>query len=156
MTRQATRIIRYLMGHEQMTIEELRVKLKMPEGTLPPRASGPLPRPLRLPIRGPPSPLQRHEASLFIEVIMRVEVTINGGPDNPWHVYGLTANPFPKIGRAEFGTANRMLRELDSDPITSQDQIRIILKGCDQEFIDRCVERYRPGERVSFIISWPS
>lgn len=34
MTRQATRIIRYLMDHEQMTIEELRVKLKMPEGTL--------------------------------------------------------------------------------------------------------------------------
>lgn len=36
MTRQAKRILRHLMqhGHERMSIEELRVRLRMPEGTL--------------------------------------------------------------------------------------------------------------------------
>lgn len=87
--------------------------------------------------------------------ITRIKVTINGGATNRWHQYGLTANPFPQIGRAEASVANRMLRELDSDPITSTDQIRTILAGCDQGFIDLCCSQYKAGELVSFNVEWP-
>jgi len=86
---------------------------------------------------------------------MRITVTLNGSNDNPWHGIGLNANPFPQIARAEFAGANRMLRELDSEPLKSADDIRRILNGCDQAFIDLCVQQFKPGERIAFQVEWP-
>lgn len=87
--------------------------------------------------------------------MMRVKITLNGGPINRYAHMGLTCNPFPAIPQAEFATANRMLRELDSDPLKSMDDIRRILKGCAEEFIDLCCEKFIPGQRVSFTVSFP-
>lgn len=85
----------------------------------------------------------------------QIRVTINGSNENPWHVYGLRCNPFPQLARAEFSHANRLLRLLDSDPITSADQIRAILRGCSDEFVDLCCSQFTPGQRVSFLVHWP-
>ena len=86
---------------------------------------------------------------------MKIVVTLNGGPKNVWHTYGLRCNPFPQIGKFEFATANRMLRELDSDPLTGPEDIRRILKGCDHDFIELCCSQFKAGERIQFTISWP-
>jgi hypothetical protein len=87
--------------------------------------------------------------------VVRITVTINGGPINIWNQHQLQANPFPQIPRAEYGTANRMLRELDSDPITDVSEIRNILDGCDKEFIDLCCRLFIYGERIRFDVEWP-
>jgi hypothetical protein len=87
--------------------------------------------------------------------VMQIRVTLNGSPTNPWHQYGLKANPFPQIPKAEFRTANEMLQRLDSDPLTSTDDIRRILDGCDSEFVDLCCRVFKPGERISFDVTWP-
>jgi hypothetical protein len=84
-----------------------------------------------------------------------ITVTLNGSDKNPWYMYGLTANPFPQIAKAEYTTADRMLRELDSDPLTSTDDIRRILKGCDEKFIELCCEKFVPGQRIKFQVNWP-
>lgn len=86
---------------------------------------------------------------------MKITVVLNGGPDNFYRHYGLTCNPFPAIPDARFETANRMLRELDSDPLAGVEDIRKILAGCDQEFIDLCCARFVPGQRVRFTVEWP-
>lgn len=86
---------------------------------------------------------------------MFVKVTLNGGPTNVWLRWQLTANPFPAIPKAEFAVANRMLRELDSDPLTSVDDIRRILSGCSEEFIELCCREFVAGKRISFGVSWP-
>lgn len=86
---------------------------------------------------------------------MKVLVVINGGPNNVHERYGLTANPFPAIPVAEFHTANRMLRELDADPLSSTDDVRRILSGCDQGFIDLCCQQFKIGERIRFSVTWP-
>jgi len=87
---------------------------------------------------------------------MRVTVTLNGSPTNGWHRYGLRCNPFPQIPDARFNTANRMLQELDSNPLESTAQIRTILSGCDPEFIELCCARFVSGQRVQFDVEWPS
>lgn len=87
---------------------------------------------------------------------MRITVTINGGPENVWHEWGLTCNPFPQLPAYEFVDANRRLRALDSDPLTSVEDIRRILEGCESEFIELCCRSFRPGERVQFDVTWPS
>ena len=86
---------------------------------------------------------------------MKVRITLNGGPANVWANWGLRCNPFPQIPSAEFATANRMLQALDSDPLQSSDEIRTILAGCDPAFVDLCVDRFKPGERVQFSVTWP-
>lgn len=86
---------------------------------------------------------------------MTITVILNGGPVNVWHIYGLKCNPFPQFARAEMAHANRMLQQLDSDPLTSTDDIRRILAGCDQDFIDGCCARFEFGRRVHFQVSWP-
>lgn len=86
---------------------------------------------------------------------MRINVTINGGPINVWHRYGLKCNPFPQLARYEYSVANRMLQELDSDPIESTDRIRTILSGCAPEFIEICCAEFKAGQRVSFHVAWP-
>lgn len=84
-----------------------------------------------------------------------VRVTINGGPENVHRQYGLTCNPFPAIPRFEYVAANRMLRELDSDPLASVDDVRRILAGCDDAFVDLCCQKFVAGQRVSFTIEFP-
>jgi hypothetical protein len=69
--------------------------------------------------------------------------------------FGLKCNPFPAIPKAEFSTANRMLRELDSDPLKSSAEVARILHGCDEEFIKLCCQKFEVGKRVSFVVSWP-
>lgn len=86
---------------------------------------------------------------------IRATVTINGGPVNVWANMGLVANPFPAIPMAEYAEANRLLQRLDSDPIRSVKALRTILEGCSPEFIEGCVQRYRRGKRVRFVIEWP-
>ena len=86
---------------------------------------------------------------------MKVIVTLNGGPKNVWHQWGLNCNPFPHLARYEESTANRMLQQLDSDPLPDAEAIRRILKGCDPKFIDLCVQNFEPGSRVAFTVSWP-
>jgi hypothetical protein len=86
---------------------------------------------------------------------MTMTITINGSATNPWEAYGLRANPFPQIGKAELTNADRIIRSLDSDPIRDEADLRERLNGCTPEFIEGCVARYRPGERVRFNITFP-
>lgn len=82
-------------------------------------------------------------------------ITINGTTENRWLRYGMRQNPFPQLGKAEYDAGERMLASLDGDPITSADDIRARLPGFDREFVEGCIARYRPGERVRFTISFP-
>lgn len=85
-------------------------------------------------------------------------VTINGTDQNRWARYNLRANPFPQIARSEPSAeaANQVLRALDSEPIPDEAELRRRLTGCSPEFIEGCVERYRPGQVVRFAISFPT
>lgn len=86
---------------------------------------------------------------------MTVHVVINGGPVNVHTALGLTCNPFPVIPEAEYAVANRMLRELDSDPLPDADSVRKILDGCDPDFVELCVKNFVPGRRIGFSVTWP-
>ena len=86
---------------------------------------------------------------------MRIKVTLNGGPVNVWHELGLRCNPFPQIAKHEFAAANRMLQELDADPLPDAAAVRRILTGCDPQFVDLCMRKFTPGERVAFVVTWP-
>lgn len=85
----------------------------------------------------------------------RLTVRINGTGENPWHRMGLTQNPFPQLGKAEWTRAEMMVNSLNGDPVRSAGDIRARLPGFSQEFIDGCIARWRPGERVEFIVEWP-
>lgn len=82
-------------------------------------------------------------------------VTVNGTADNPWHRFGLTQNPFPQIGRAEYTRGEQQINSLDGDPVRSEADIRARLAGFTAEFVDGVVARWRPGERVSFRVTFP-
>ena len=86
---------------------------------------------------------------------LTIRVRINGTGINPWHKMGLRCNPFPQIGRAEFDRGERQLASLDGDPIRDEADLRARLAGFDPGFIDGCVARWRPGERVSFTFTFP-
>jgi hypothetical protein len=87
--------------------------------------------------------------------VVKFRVALNGSATNPYLHLGLTSNPFPAIPDARFAGANEMLRQLDSEPLQSTDDIRRILKGCDQAFIDLCCSKFIPGIRVQFIVEFP-
>ena len=82
-------------------------------------------------------------------------VRINGTDTNPWHRFGLTQNPFPQLGKAEYDAGERMLASLDGDPIKDADDIRTRLRGFDPAFIEGVVQRWRPGERTAFTMTFP-
>lgn len=86
---------------------------------------------------------------------LAMRVTINGTDANRWHAYGLTCNPFPQLGIAEFAIGEHRLASLDGDPVRSAQDIRDRLAGFAPEFVDGVIERWRPGERVSFVITFP-
>jgi hypothetical protein len=87
---------------------------------------------------------------------MRLPVTLNGTRVNPWRALGLRCNPFPAIPRAEAEVANAIVRDLDAEPITDEADLRRRLSGCTPEFVEGCVARFRPGERVRFVITFPT
>lgn len=94
----------------------------------------------------------------MITKMLSLRVTLNGTDKNPWHEYHLTANPFPQIAKAEYGPALRNLAKLDGDPIPhdqAEEYIRGILKGWDEKFVDLCVAKFKPGERVQFEVEFP-
>lgn len=86
---------------------------------------------------------------------MRITVRLNGTATNPYHRMGLTRNPFPQIGLAEYDAAERALAALAADPIPDTDHIRRVLAGFSPEFVDVCCLKYRPGEMVVFAVTFP-
>ncbi len=86
---------------------------------------------------------------------MKLTVTINGTDTNSWHRLGFRQNPFPQIPKAELAPAMHQLALLDGDPIKSTDDIRRILKGWSQEFIDLCCQNFIAGQRVRFTVALP-
>lgn len=87
---------------------------------------------------------------------MKVRITLNGTDENPWHRYGLKCNPFPQIPKAEATEANRILQALDSEPIADVADLRRRLEGCTPEFIELCIAQFKPGERVRFVVEFPT
>jgi len=86
---------------------------------------------------------------------MELVVRINGTGSNPYHRLGLRQNPFVQLGRAEYVAAERMVASLDGDPVTCEQDIRDRLPGFAPEFVELCVANWRPGQRVTFTVSWP-
>jgi hypothetical protein len=86
---------------------------------------------------------------------LAMEVVINGTDTNRWHAYGLTCNPFPQLGRAEFAAGERQIASLDGDPVRGPEDIRERLAGFAPAFIEGVIERWQPGERVAFLITFP-
>jgi hypothetical protein len=82
-------------------------------------------------------------------------VTINGTGINPYAGLGLRVNPFPQIGRHELDAGERAIASLDGEPVRSAGDIRARLAGFSEEFIAGCIERWQPGRRVSFVITFP-
>ena len=86
---------------------------------------------------------------------MKLTVTINGTGTNPWHKMGLRQNPFPQIAKAELASYMNTLSQLDADPIKDVSQLREILKGWSQEFVELCCAQFKSGERVRFTVTLP-
>lgn len=90
--------------------------------------------------------------------IVSLRVCLNGTDSNPHHRFGLTQNPFPQLGMAEYDAAERRLAKLGGDPIPkdrAEAYIRETLEGFSQEFVDGVVARYKPGEYVRFTVNFP-
>lgn len=82
-------------------------------------------------------------------------VCLNGTNKNTWHILGLRCNPFPQLGKHEYMAGERALNELDGDPLEGPDDIRARLKGkVSERLIELCVERFVPGQRVKFEITF--
>lgn len=86
---------------------------------------------------------------------MNLRVQLNGTAVNPYHKWGLTQNPFPQLGTAETNAACLRLQSLGGDPIPNEQHIRDTLRGFSDEFVELCVQNFKPGEYVSFIATWP-
>lgn len=86
---------------------------------------------------------------------MQILIEINGTGINPYEKFGLTQNPFPKLGKAEWYAGEMAINSLAGPPVKSEDDIRNRLAGkVTQELIDLCVAQFKPGEVVSFKIEW--
>ena len=81
-------------------------------------------------------------------------VVLNGTDDNPWSAMGLTHNPFPQLGRAEWDAATLRLQSLGGAPIPDTGYIRDRLAGFSAEFIELCCARYVKGALVKFDVQW--
>jgi len=84
-----------------------------------------------------------------------ITVRLNGTSENPWWPMGFMQNPFPQIAKAEYDQGERQIASLDGEPIKDANDIRERLKGFTEEFIEYCIARFKPGERVAFTISFP-
>ena len=85
----------------------------------------------------------------------RVKVVLNGTNSNPYHRLGLEFNPIPQLPRAEYTQGCLQIQKLAGPPIPDTAYIRETLKGFSEEFIQGCCDRFRPGERVAFDITFP-
>ena len=86
---------------------------------------------------------------------MQVTVRLNGTDTNPFERMGLRSNPFGQISKAEFAGADALLNDLHARPIKDEADLRERLVGCTQEFIDLCVNQFRPGEIARFTVEMP-
>lgn len=85
-------------------------------------------------------------------------VRLNGTNSNPFNRLGLRANPFTELGRAEWDAYERQLQKLGADPIPPEQAeayIRETLVGFSDEFVTACVQSYKPGEMVTFEVTFP-
>jgi hypothetical protein len=89
------------------------------------------------------------------ETTMSVTVSINGTEENPFAKWGLLCNPFPQIAEAEFVAGCMQLNKLAAGPVRSVEQIREILTGFSVEFVELACEKYKPGERVTYVVDFP-
>lgn len=101
-------------------------------------------------------------------------VRLNGTDENPFLIHSLQSNPFPQqfipdrpeertvIGAARVKEASSKHRiavlhvqELGGSPIPDADYIRRHLQGFAPDFVELCVQNFRPGEMVEFTVSFP-
>lgn len=85
----------------------------------------------------------------------RITVRLNGTDKNPHAAFGMRCNPFPQIADYELMPVQRKLAELGGEPIRDCDDIRQRLAGFEPSFIEGCCQRFRPGEMVTFDITFP-
>lgn len=82
-------------------------------------------------------------------------IRLNGTDKNPFHNMGLTQNPYPQLGKAEYRVHEDILNRLGAEPIKSVDQIRETLKDrFSPELIELCCERFKLGEYVEFAVEF--
>jgi hypothetical protein len=86
---------------------------------------------------------------------MKLRVALNGLAVNPYHALGLTQNPFPQLGKAEYDYHVLRVQSLGGDPIPDAGHIRRHLKGFSSEFVDLCVRKFEKGSYVEFDVYWP-
>jgi hypothetical protein len=86
---------------------------------------------------------------------MQLKVKLNGTNTNPWFRMGVRQNPFPQHPRAELMRAMKQLNSLDGEPLKGPDDIRERLAGWSEEFIELCIQQFKPGERVKFMVEFP-
>lgn len=86
---------------------------------------------------------------------MKVKIVLNGTDENPYLKLGFTQNPFPAIPKDEFAVANRIVADLEANPIKDEIDLRKRLQGCTEEFINGCILRFKKGMKVTFEIEWP-
>lgn len=90
--------------------------------------------------------------------VWTITVGLNGTDTNPYHKLGLTRNPFPELGKSEWDAAELQMHKLGGDPIPQDNPeayIREVLAGFSSEFVDLCVQNFRPGKYVKFKVFWP-
>lgn len=85
---------------------------------------------------------------------LKLRVSLNGTDENPWHKHGLTQNPFPQLGRAEWDAQCLRLQSLGGDPIPDTQYIRERLRGFSEEFVELCCREFRKGEIVKFVVTF--
>jgi hypothetical protein len=83
-----------------------------------------------------------------------LQVSLNGTKINPFHKYGIKQNPFPQLGKAQWAEAERRVAQLGGNPLRDTDQIREILKGFDQTFVNLCCFHFKKGEYIRFAVEW--
>ncbi len=84
-----------------------------------------------------------------------LRVNLNGTDTNPFHVMGLTQNPFPQLARYEFDRYTLHLAKLGADPVPDTDYIRAHLRGWSPEFVELCCKHFVRGKMVRFVVEWP-
>lgn len=86
---------------------------------------------------------------------MKLTVALNGTNENPFHVLGVTQNPFPQIASYEHTGHVLHLQALGGNPIPDTEYIRNHLEGWSKEFVDLCCRKFVKGEMVKFDVEFP-
>ena len=83
-------------------------------------------------------------------MVVTLSVTLNGTDINPFHIYGLSQNPFPSVAKYEYLPYILHLQKLGGDPISDTDYIRQHLQGWEPEFIELCCQKFEKGKYIRF------